>query len=745
MIGWTELSGFNLGLISERVSTTIQLPIDITGVTTFTSAVISGNLPPGLVLLNDSIIGTPLEVIEDTEFTFVVRATLNGVISDRTLKITVSGSDVPAWVTSPGLLPVGANNSLYVIESAPVNYSLTSVDSDLQKLTFSIDSGTLPAGLQLTSAGVLLGTVAPIPNLVPTEFQFTVAVTDGIYSVTRSFTILVVNQEFLSSDSSVNLINAFPFTTDVSASSILTWKTPQFLGISQRGEFVSHIIETNATPVTFQISEINHDYTAETITQLPLTENRYGTTVVRLDGTKLPAIGNAIQADQIVYQIVNAEIDGNTVLVEINSPLQTTLISGTKVKVGPYSELPVGTQFNEITGELSGIINYAAARSKTYRFTIIATWNNGNDTILSERCFSLTVTGLNYGQLIWDTESDLGIISPDEPCSKIIAAHLSNLTVETQFSIVSGSLPAALTLSSNGNIVGSVNKNSLSDNSAGMTVFEDDFSLDSNSTKIDRQYSFTVQASTPSGEVLGQKLFYFRINDLAIDACNVTVQPFLKPAQRDMIRDFINDRNIFDQDAIFKPTDPNFGVRSSLSMLVFAGLPVQDLNTLAEAVASTHRLKRLSFGNLGSAVAINSSGAVEYEVVFVEMIDPYEVGSIHLPGTVTFPFTTVPATKTVSSTFWWKEHLHALGEPDSSYVPLWQKSIQPNGIPVGLKNIVPLCYCKPGYAASIIKNINNSEFKFNNIDYTVDRYIVTRVVGHDYLTYIAFDNRNSTI
>lgn len=745
-MGWTELSGFSLGVVEEQVPVTVPLPIDLTGVSQFSTTVISGALPPGLALLDENIIGTPIEVAEDTEFKFVIRASLDGQLSDRTFRLTVTGSDEPTWVTALGSLPVGANDAIYIVESYPVNYPLISVDSDLQELAYSIETGTLPPGLTLSSAGVLSGVAELTLSETPDQYNFTVAVTDGVYSVTRDFSILVVNQSFLSADNTLNLINEFPFTTDVSASSIIRWKTAPDLGTSNRGQFISKIIETESTPVVFRLSEMNTDLETEIVTTFPLTENRYGTDLIRIQGIHVVDAGGAVSVDRIVYRIIDVTPDGGTTLLQIATPLESTVVTGMPVKIGTFSELPTGTEFNEVTGELSGAIRYSAARSKTYRFTILATWESDNDTITSERMFRLTVSGLNYGTLVWDTDSDLGTISPDEACSKVITAHLTNSTPEIHYTITGGGLPAALVMSIDGSISGRINKNSLSVNTAGMTVFETDFSLDSNSTKIDRQYTFTVSASTQLGEELGQKTFYFRLNDNVTDASNITIRPYLKPAQREQLRQFLSDRNIFIQGAIFKPTDANFGIQDSLSMLVFAGLPVQEISTLAEAVASTHRPKRYAFGNLGSAIAINEAGVVEYEVVFVEVVDPYELDAIHLPETVTFPFSTSPLTKTVSSTYWWRQHLEGLGLPDENYIPLWQKCVQPStGVPIGLKNIVPLCYCKPGYATTIIKNINRSGFKFNNIDYYIDRYTVSRVQGYNYPTYIAFDNRNSTI
>jgi len=168
---WTEQSGKLLATLQETNTTTVSLPIsgeylplDSSGLTV---ALISGNLPKGMRLINGEIVGTPLEVAINTLSTFVLRATLNGAISDRTFKILVEGPDEPVWITEEGDLPVGPNNTYFIIDSAPLDFQLQADDPDVlagEVLEYYIaeGDGVLPPGIQLTSDGRLVGIVEPI-------------------------------------------------------------------------------------------------------------------------------------------------------------------------------------------------------------------------------------------------------------------------------------------------------------------------------------------------------------------------------------------------------------------------------------------------------------------------------------------------------------------------------------------------------------------------------------------------------
>jgi hypothetical protein len=124
------------------------------GTAPYTFAVTSGTLPAGLTLTAAGVLaGTPTTAGSST---FTVTATdANGCTGVRTYTIVIAAAPIvppicPVITLSPPTLPPG---------TVGVAYSQTITGSGgTAPYTFGVTSGTLPAGLTLTPAGVLAGT-----------------------------------------------------------------------------------------------------------------------------------------------------------------------------------------------------------------------------------------------------------------------------------------------------------------------------------------------------------------------------------------------------------------------------------------------------------------------------------------------------------------------------------------------------------------------------------------------------------
>lgn len=93
-------------------------------------------------------------------------------------------NQTPVWNTSSG-------NIGTIYESGATGYSvqLSVTDPESNSLTYSISSGSLPTGLSLNSStGVISGNAASVVS--DTTYTFTVNVTDGINSSSRSFNLV---------------------------------------------------------------------------------------------------------------------------------------------------------------------------------------------------------------------------------------------------------------------------------------------------------------------------------------------------------------------------------------------------------------------------------------------------------------------------------------------------------------------------------------------------------------------------
>ena len=92
-----------------------------------------------------------------------------------------SAASAQLTITTPAVLPSG---------EVAVPYSQTLQDTGgALPFTWSLDSGTLPAGLTLSSSGTISGT----PTTAQTNTQFTVRVTDGdLLTTTKIFILTIV-------------------------------------------------------------------------------------------------------------------------------------------------------------------------------------------------------------------------------------------------------------------------------------------------------------------------------------------------------------------------------------------------------------------------------------------------------------------------------------------------------------------------------------------------------------------------
>ena len=296
---WTNNNGDSLGTLQEQVTIApLQLPLSQASATV---ALISGKLPAGLRLSNNTIVGTPVEVANETVSTFVLRATYDSQISDRAIKITVQGADDPVWVTEAGLLKAGNGDTYYILDSAPVDFQLQVTDSDTnagQILEFFIPSngGTLPPGIQLTSDGRLVGVVDPIlaiqksvgggqyddagfdagttsaydfsvpsangydsfyydttiyglntptrsPKKLNRFYEFVVSVNDGDSISSRTFKLYVVGDDFFRSDTTVMQVGTGIFSADNTHIRVPIWLTPRDFGYRRADNYVTLVLD----------------------------------------------------------------------------------------------------------------------------------------------------------------------------------------------------------------------------------------------------------------------------------------------------------------------------------------------------------------------------------------------------------------------------------------------------------------------------------------------------------------------
>lgn len=151
--------------------------------------IVSGTLPTGFSLDNETgVISGTNSGAEGTTTVVTFRATdAGGNFVDRT--ISFIANDIPVWTTAAGALPNGGPGSAYSFQL------VASTGGAGGTLTYTLQSGSLPTGLTLSSTGLISGTNGAATG---DTASFTVRVTDQAnFFADRAFTIATVEPALL--------------------------------------------------------------------------------------------------------------------------------------------------------------------------------------------------------------------------------------------------------------------------------------------------------------------------------------------------------------------------------------------------------------------------------------------------------------------------------------------------------------------------------------------------------------------
>jgi hypothetical protein len=827
---WTQASGFSFGILQERTIYNQALPIYYDSGITFT--IIAGELPPGIRLKGSMLVGTPFEVPRHTTFKFCIRASNGLDISDRTFTITIDGADAPTFTTQSGFLDIGLYHQYFVLDSTYVDYQIEAYDNDTatgQQLSYFIadDEGVLPPGLTLTTDGRLVGFVEPTLSIKPEDgtgwydnglydiiaydfgyrptngydsyifdapdydyslpsstpkklnrnYQFIVTITDGDTIAKRTFKIFVVGDDYFRADNNTLLDNTGLFTADVTYLRSPIWITKTDLGTYRANNYVVVFLDTynrvNGVPVSYSFADASDAWQ-------PL-HSYYINDLILISGKQYICI--------------------------------KTHISGEAIDITNWSHygLPPGMHFDYNTADIYGRVPYQPAITETYRFTITATTydDKGVEEASSTRTFTLKIIGEIDSVLNWVTPANLGSINANNVSTLKVEASSNITNAIVLYTIEDGSLPNGLSLTLDGEIIGTVIQFTNNVNLKGLTNFDytsNDTLFDGGTTTFDRLFTFTIKArDILAFSEITKSFTLFVDTPYQINYSNIKVKPLLKMSQRDIWSTFINDTTIFTPENIYRLNDTNFGVQTDLSMMIYAGIESRDSATYISAMGLNHKRKRFQFGNIKKATAVDMSTKSQvYEVVYIEMIDPLEPNNKRLPNTIHGGQQTPSITTDNSLSFWdisldqlnntapnssrpnpiisvdstgyqssnskpstyfpnsvsnWRDRFKNWSDIDPNdpsksisfasernYLPLWMRSIQPGTkTELGFTLAVPLCYCKVGMGDDIILNIKHNNFDFKLLDYTVDRYIIDSIDGSTNDKYFVFRNDRITI
>ena len=719
---WTTTAG-KIATIDEEASFSLQLEANTSDSTAITYSVIAGSLPAGMQVTTDGLLtGTPAEVAKRTLYTFVVRATAGTSITDRTFSLDVQGADAPVFTTASGQLLLDDSTSVglyWVIDGSSVSLQMQATDSDTeagQTLVYEIVQGELPPGVTMSKTGLISGIVELTDDLnygkrggydgSGVEDKF-----DGTYD--RTVTTKSISRNF---DFIVRVSDGTSFVEQ--NNSILVYSA-DFWRVSN-------------TAITIDATEIEGS---------PLTMD--------LSANRRPVfrtgsdLGTFRHDNAVVIKIDVEDFD------PLQGDLEYSIQSGS---------LPPGVSIDINSGELYGQLARQSAIETTYNFTVRANRVISSEmNVFTDQAFTMKVIGEIDIGIAFTSPTVIGTLTADIPSTLNIEAVAEADNRVLSYTLTSGSLPTGITLSDQGNLIGTIDPSDFTDST--------------------RAYTFTVTVSDQYQSAATSKEFTLNIDIpyTQIEYGNMSghATSFI---DQNIFYNIAQDVSINSPQYIYRPEDSNFGMKLKPDMLMMSGLEAQTLTAFQQQMEQNHAPKTLYFGDLKTAVAKEGTTTI-YEIVYIEIKDNMVnkdglsvSSSIKLRDAVTKPLLG-PRASSMNATADYVEYevttdgglsfstsgskvryanqlsadlgfietifpnavanmrsrMKSLGHKEYDYLPLWMKTTQAGDLaPLGFVQAVPVCYCKPGTSALVKKRIEDKGLNFKNIAFTIDRYVVSK-------------------
>jgi len=726
-VSWSTSAG-SLGVINEGSVYSNQLEANSLDSASLTYSRIAGTLPPGITLTSTGLLqGTPSEVATRSLYTFVVRASDGTNIADRTFSLQVQGADAPVFSTSSGQLDLSDSTRVgnrWVLDGSYIEFQVQATDTDTaagQTLVYDIKSGRLPPGVTMSNTGLISGVIL----LADDERYGDI----GGYDNTYDYDDIPYDPTTFSKSKSVN----YEFIVRVSDGSSTV-------------EQVNSIFVYTADFWRVDNDRISVDMT--TYDGYPL--------VMSLSSNRRPIfltpsnLGTFRHENNVVVKIDVVDFD------TLQGTLNYSIISGS---------LPSGLSIDNNTGEISGTLPTQAAVEVLSTFTVRASRTPiSGVTVYEDQTFTMTVIGAIDIGIAFTSATDLGTVTAGIPSLIEITAEAAEENRVLTYAVTSGNLPIGLTLSEQGNVVGTIDFSDFNTN---------DFILNTTTGAYTKSYTFTVTVSDQYQSAAASREFTIAVSlPYGEEYVNMSAQGLISSTDRDLFYQVAQDPNINNSENIFRTEDPEFGMKKNPEMLLIAGLEQRTATVLQNQMSQNHEPKTLYFGEVKTAVAKQNGNAI-YEVVYIEMVDPLVNGlgnavsayidlstSIYRPingpsadGTritsdyLVYEVTTdgglsfsIPGSKLryaneltadlgiferlfPNAVANMRSRMKSLGQREYLHLPLWMRTAQDlSGVPLGYKMSMVLAYCKPGKSALVRRRILDKNINFKNIQFIIDRY-----------------------
>ncbi len=332
----------------------------------------SGSLPPGIGLSGNVLSGTPTQA-GTFPFSATVRDTGvagTSVQATQPLSITINpNSNSELHITSSSPLPSGTVNSQYSVQ-------LTATGAT-QPYQWSVSGGALPAGIGLSSAGLLSGTPSGAGN-----FSFGVTVSSVVNGVSvsdqRTFTLAI-------NTSALTIL-----TTSLPAGTQTIPYSQQLLASGGTGKYAWTVSSGSLPPGI----GLNGNVLSGTPTQAGTFQF---TVTVRDTG----AVGSSLQATQPLSIAINSN-NNSDLRITTSSPLpsgtvnsqygvQLTATGGTQ----PYQWSVSGGALPPGIGLSGNVLSGIPTQTGTFQFSVTVRDSSVGASLQTTQAFSVTITSNN--------------------------------------------------------------------------------------------------------------------------------------------------------------------------------------------------------------------------------------------------------------------------------------------------------------------------------------------------------------